>query len=257
MQVEIDVNQLLKDEVNQANLFMKRAREVLEPIYMSAATKLITNNIISDPSEICSRLCKIFGSEHERQLQRWLPEKYKRTYVKDEERDAPRNLREEYIKRLCDVHGEVHEALLTLYKIAREEPEDTEDYNTLIDIMTSQFRQLSELEKGIEDLNAISISLAHAKQVRDQRQKIGDYEKVMLKIQLLFINKDHVAKMIHFSSKWIKNGVEKDEEIQRALDVIRRCPFCMRDIADWYNQAKIAVDRGQAVDAPPILAKLT
>lgn len=257
MQELVDVNNLLKDEVSQANLFMKRAREVLEPIYMSAANKLIQNDLVADQSEVCSRLCKIFGAEHERQLQRWLPEKYKRTYVKDESKDTPRTPEEEYLKLMSDVLSSMNEAINTLYRKVREEPLNTPKHEGLTKIIADQFPTLSDLKLRIDELKNISIDLAHAKELQDERQKIGDYEKVMLKIQLLFINKDHVAKMIDFSSKWIKNGVEKDEELLKALEIIRKCPFCQVDIAEWYNKQVIRRNKGLELQVPPMYAHLS
>jgi len=249
----IDINQLLKEEVSQANMFIKRAREVLEPIYLSAARKLVSSGVVESEQDACARLTKIFGPDHERNIQRWLPEQYKRSYVKDESKEVPRNIQEESLKLMRDVLSDMLEAISTIYRKVREEPQGTEKYNGLIQILTEQFRSLSDMEKYVTELKNMSVELAYMKELQDERQKIGAYEKMMLKVQLLFFNKDHVAKTIQFSSKWIKNGVEKDEELQKALDTIRKCPQCCFDIADWFNKAKIRHDKGLPIPEPPII----
>ncbi len=249
----LDVNQLLSEEKHQADLFLKRAREVLEPIYIAAAEKLIANGIVNDPSECSAMLYKIFGKDHEHMIRDYLPSKYKRDYVKDEKHDRPRNLQEEVLKLMRDVLSDMLEAVTTLYRKVREEPQGTEKYNGLIEIITTQFAGIRELQKRIEEWKNLSVELAHLKELQDERQKIGPYEKIMLKIQLLFINKDHVAKMIKLSSKWIKNGVERDERILNALNKIRLCPQCMFDIADYYHKQVIKLNRGEELDIPPVL----
>lgn len=251
MQELFNENELLRDELNQIRAWDRNKREVLEPIYLSAAKKL--ERYYPDRSEICGKLAKLFGPEHERDLRRYLPEHYKRTYVIDETRDMPRNPQEEALKLMSDILTDMLAAVSTLYRKIRDEPKDSEKHKALCEIILHQFGGFAELEKIIESWKNLSVELAYLKELQDERQKIGDYEKIMLKIQLLFINKDHVAKMIGFSSKWIKNGVEKDIDIQRSLETIRKCPFCLKDIADWYNQQKIRSEKGLPLETPPIL----
>ena len=250
----ININQLLKEEVDKANFFVnKRAREILEPIYLLAAEKLIKNGLVSDESEVCAKLYKVFGTAHERHIREWLPEKYKRGYIQNEDRWQPRNLEEEAVKLMSDVLSDMFESVWILYKKIREEPQTSEKYKGLVKIVTEQFGGPTELQKRIQEWKDLSIELAHLKELQDERQKIGDYEKIMLKIQLLFINKDHVAKMIKLSSKWIKNGVERDAALEKALNKIRVCPKCLFDIADWYNVQRIRIDKGLPVQVPPVL----
>lgn len=254
MQDLLDINQLLQEEKRQADLFIKKAREVLEPIYLAAAAKLIKNNLVEDESEVSAKLAKIFGSNHERNIREWLPAKYKRGYVESENKWQPRCLEEEAMKLMSDVLTDMLEAVWTLYKKIREEPQDSEKYKNLIKIVTEQFGGFTELTKKVKEWKQMSVELAHLKELQDERQKVGEYEKIMLKIQLLFINKDHVAKMVGLSSKWIKNGIEKDENLLKALEAIRKCPFCLKDIAEWYNLAKLRHDRGLPIQEPPIIS---
>lgn len=254
MQELIDINQLLKEEVSAANFFInKRAREVLEPIYMSAAKKLIESGAVENERDVSAKLSKIFGPDHERNIRRWLPSQYKHDYVLDESRDAPRNLEEELLKSMKDLLSDMEEAINTLFRKIRDEPQNTEKYQGLVKIITEQFGNSAEIQNYVNELKNMSVELAYMKELQDERQKIGAYEKMMLKVQLLFFNKDHVAKTIQFSSKWIKNGVEKDEELQKALETIRKCPHCMIDIADWFNKAKIRHDKGLPIQEPPII----
>jgi len=250
----IDINQLLKEEVQAANFFInKSAREVLEPIYLSAAKKLIQSGAVEQESDVSAKLSKIFGPDHERNIRRWLPAQYKHDYVIDETKEHPRNIEEELLKLLGILHGEMTEAINTLFRKVHEEPKDTEKYQGLMQIIHEQFGNSAEIPKYMDKVQNMIVELAYIKELQDERQKIGAFEKMMLKVQLLFFNKDHVAKTIQFSSKWIKNGVEKDEELQKALDTIRKCPQCCFDIADWFNKAKIRHDKGLPIPEPPII----
>jgi hypothetical protein len=257
LQDTVSINELLAPEVAEANRVLDRGLDTLKEIYIRAAVKIVRNGLVSDPHDACAMLRRVFSLRHNRHITDCLPEQYKRTYVQEEDWLAPSNLYQEALKLIYDVMQGGADAALTLYKKLKatehsDAPEDKKKYDSIMIILEQQFGGTAEVRKFIARWMELMVEVTRLKENEDERQKIGYLEKFRLRIELLFFNKDHVAKKIDLSSKWIKNMKIDDEEIIRARDELRRCPFCLRDIADWFQKQRIRAEKGFPLEEPPI-----
>lgn len=254
--VELNSDVILYEEKEEVKKLDSNLKEQLKKIFIKAAQKLEQTDAFEDTREICAYLSKSVWPEHARHLRLVLPEKYKHCYTKFKKEEEQENdsqetkLVKEFLKRCGDLFYELSSAFdMMLSKL--NQIDDPQERTKLGQQFMSQFGSTSDsFQKELDKIKEMEAEVSYIKSIQDDRIRLGEYEKVMVKAQLLVYSKHDIAKKLGMCSKWIKQGVQDDPEIERGLDQIKKCMNCGFDIADWYRKQKKRFEKGLKIQEP-------
>jgi len=237
---QVNIREVLADEIRTLEQIFRTKREAMEPIIISAAKKL--EPYFDDYTKICTVLTKFFPKEADRDVRKYCPSQYKRQYVIEEINKAPIDLLDEALKLMEDVLGDAISIIGSIRDKYREADIDQrKELNTFI---IEQFGGLAELKKRIEYWKDASVTLARIKQIHDERQKLDNFTKFLLKVQSFYMSKNEIHRLAGISSKWVKQGIERNFELEHLAQLLFKTDAKYQVISDWFNEQKIRLDKG-------------
>ena len=236
---QVNIRDVLADEIRTLEAIFKTKREAMEPIILSAAKKLEAYYL--DQTQICVVLIKNFPKDAERDVRRFCPSKYKHQYVIEEQDKAPIDLLDEALKLMEDVLGDAITIIGSIRdKYRAADVEERKELNTFI---INIFGGVAELKKRVDYWKDASVTLANIKQMHDERQKLDNFTKFLLKIQSFYMSKNEMGKLAGISSKWVKHGIERNFELEHLAQLIFSTDAKYAKIATWFNEQKIRLER--------------
>ena len=241
---------LLKSKLNE---------ETLSGIYKRAAKELET--YYDDYSMICARLSRVFPKEQSRLIRKVLDKKYKRGYGEEIlESNLP-------ITEVEELFLELKETLEGLLKVTnrvvdkiRASPtiqnkihndielteEEKEEFALCLEYQKTIFKAfgtMAELKKYIESVRNISIEVKLIQDEFDNRLKLDEYKRVIVKLYDLVYRYRKIGKVWHKSAKWIKQIVE-DPELEKIIAQAENCPECGFEWAAMFNKQAKRIQKG-------------
>ena len=251
-------NELLHEEISD----MEKVTADKNAIILRAAGKLKeSGKYDKDPTAICSRLVKIWGkvisASHIRET---LPEDFKRPYTKPEDESVPETTVQEIFALMSECHSDLGKVASDILAKIKDNPDIEEQITeslTKINITElhnlvsklSQINTTGDLKKYIKLLKKFSIDIGLIKEYTDFREKLDAFLKIQLKLMFMTDSLSNVGKKIHYSSKWM-SATEKSTELDLLIAKLQRCPHCGHNLADWFNKARIAAQRGDEIPSP-------
>ena len=211
----------------------------MEPVIIAAAKKL--EAYYEDHTQICNILTKFFPKDADRDVRRFCPSQYKREYVLEEKDQAPIDLLDEALKLMEDVLGDAISIIGSIRdKYRAATIEEREALNTFI---VKKFGGIAELKKRVEYWKEASVTLARIKQIHDERQKLDSFTKFLLKVQSFYMSKNEIHRLAGISSKWVKQGIERNFELEDLAQRLFRTDAKYKVIAEWFNEQKIRTEK--------------
>jgi len=212
----------------------------MEPVVIAAAKKL--EPYYDDHTMICSIMTKFFPKDAERDVRLYCPSQYKRQYILDEKDQMPIDLLDEALKLMEDVLGDAISIIASIRSKYRDCPlDERKELNAFI---TKKFGGFAELKKRVEWWKDASVTMARIKQIHDERQKLDAFTKFLLKIQSFYMSKNEIHKLAGISSKWVKQGIERNFELEDLARRLFRTDKKLRYISNWFNDQKIRMEKG-------------
>jgi len=246
---QVNIRELLSEEIRTVEAIFRTKREAMEPVIIAAAKKL--EPYFEDQTKICGVLTKFFPKDADRDVRKYCPVKYKRLYVLEEEDQAPIDLLDEALKLMEDVLGDAISIIGSIRdKYRSASIEKRKELNTFI---VKKFGGLTELKKRVEYWKDASITLARIKQIHDERQKLDAFTKFLLKIQSFYMSKNEIHRLAGISSKWVKQGIERNFELEDLAQRIFQTDLRYKKIAEWFNEQKIRTEKN--MELLPLPAK--
>lgn len=244
---QINIRAILADEIRTVEAIFRTKREAMEPVIITAAKKL--EAYYDDHTKICTILTKYFPHDADRDVRKYCPAKYKRLYVLEEQDQSPIDLLDEALKLMEDVLGDAISIIGSIREKYRSATiEEREELNTFI---VKKFGGLAELKKRVEYWKEASVTLARIKQVHDERQKLDAFTKFLLKIQSFYMSKNEIHRLAGISSKWVKQGIERNFELEDLAQRLWKTDKKYRVISNWFNENKIRQDKNMPLRPLP------
>lgn len=233
----LNLGSILSEEITLYKHYERRTREELEKIFLSAAKKL--EKVIEDKGEISAVLSKQWPKDA-RRIREYLPNEYKRGYRAKKEDNFPQDEVDEFLQTVVSVFDDGSEVFKAIQR----------KYHESTGVLRVDFRkQLIKIFEG-EDSAPLSVQLdqwkkwgiemSHSKQETDERTKLNQFYKVMVRVQALYGTKSDVAKKARLSPKWYKNGIESDPTIQEnfnkmVLWLFPQSKATAEELSEWFN----------------------
>ena len=94
-----------------------------------------------------------------------------------------------------------------------------------------------DLPKFVEKWNEIHATLTLARNEIDDRNKYGDYEKIIAQFLIeVGETKADIARILGYCSKYASIGIERSDEVTEYRKYLRNCPKCKEDIAHFMDK---------------------
>lgn len=244
---QVNIRELLADEIRTIEAVFRTKREAMEPVIIAAAKKL--EAYFEDQTKICTILTKFFPKEADRDVRKYCPAQYKRQYVIEEQDKAPIDLLDEAFKLMEDVFQDVISIIGSIREKYRAA--DVEERKELNKFIVKAFGGSAELVRRVAAWKEASVTLANIKQMHDERQKLDSFTKFLLKIQTFYMSKNEIHRLANISSKWVKQGIERNFELEALAQKLWKTDAKFRDISTWFNENKIRNDRGMELTPLP------
>ena len=178
---------------------------------------------------ICARLSRIWKDEA-RLVRKALPEQYKRGYA-EIEKDQPITEIEELFTIVKDISERITKVTNRILEKVKISPviqkkilnnqlltvEEKQEYTLTIEkqkLIFKAFGTRADLIKYLESLKDLSLDLKLVEENFDDRLKLDDYKRVIVKLYDLIYRYRAIGKIFHKSAKWIKQVVE-DPELEK------------------------------------------
>jgi len=243
---DISVNELLREEISVIELWRKKKEDIILPLILSSAKKL--EPYVNDKRDICTILVKAFHEELERDIRRYCPPEYKRGYLQSSD-DVPIDEVDEWLQFMAET---LEDALITVNAIRAEYREADKDAQAeLNQWIVAAFGSFAELKKRVEEWKDASVEMAKIKQIHDKRTKIDAFTKFMLRIQEFELSKNRIAELMQISSKWVKQGIENNSELDALAIKLWGIDTRWHVIKDWFIENKIRVEKRMKLKEPP------
>jgi hypothetical protein len=244
------VKEILHEEISQINNFLKSKEELLKPLILAAGEKL--KAYVTNESEICSILVKAFPAEIERDIRRFCPARWKRQYTIEED-DTPESLEIEAFQLFRDAFADLADIMDSfLAEFRRSEPERQKQ---MISDLISEFGSFAEFEKFAENAKELSIQTAKIKIAHDRRIELDSLTKFLIRIQTFYMSKNHLEKLYNISSKWIKQDIENNTELEDLARKIFMTDLKFKKISEWFEESLIRQKRGVEIQPIPSIVK--
>ena len=248
----VNVAEILHEEISLIRSLIKTRADKLQEWIPKMCVKL--EDHFEDKSKICAAIEKALPKEIDRDIRKYCPMVYKRKYTREELAETPISLVDETLMHMSDVFSDGKTAIDAIRAKYRtiyfegtiEEKEEMEDF------FIEQFGGLAELQKRLQEWKELSVDFAKVKQIHDERQKIDAFTKFMLRIQAFYLTKNYVAELAGISSKWMKNGIEANTELEQLAQELWKTDKKFKDIADWFNEQKIRHEKGMEILPIPV-----
>jgi len=265
--VGIEDKEILHDYILEAKPLLQQReeqKETLSDIFRRAAAEL--ENFYDDKTIICARLSRIWKDEA-RLIRKALDDKYKRGYGPKLDGDIPLDEIEELfttvqeaLDGLSKVNNRILQKIRTNPKIQNKilagidlTDEEKQNYAATMEyrktILTA-FGTMAELKKYIESIRDMTIEVELIQDQLDNRLKLDDYKRVIVKLYDLIYRYRAIGKIWHKSAKWIKQVVE-DPELEKIIDQADKCLQCNFEWAAMFNKQAKRIEKG----LEPILPK--
>lgn len=231
--MELTVDQILVEEINEYNKIKKSSKETVSSLILKASEKL-ANSEICEPNQI-SRILKKKFTDHKSLVEKVLPDHYK-IVTKPKEEDIPKTITQEYFYLSKQMFSEKALLCSKIYNILKHDP-DFEDL-----VKEQNFGSIEDIKSELAEIETIKDQI-------DKREKLHDWQKVIVRKMSLEDTLHHVAERFDQSAKWIKH-INEDTELDNIISEIKKCPSCNWDIAKWFNIQSERVRKGLPVIQP-------
>ena len=236
---QVNVKSILSEEIRTIEAIFRTKREAMEPVIIASAKKL--EAYYDDYTEICGVLTKCFPKDADRDVRKFCPSQYKRLYTLEEQDQAPIDLLDEALKLMEDVLSDAISIIGSIRDKYRSATiEEREELNTFI---VKKFGGMAELKKRVEYWKEASVTLARIKQIHDERQKLDVFVKFLLRIQSFYMSKNEIHKLAGISSKWVKQGIERNFELEELAQKLWLTDLKYKTISDWFIENKIRQEK--------------
>lgn len=231
--MELTVDQILSEELYEYNKIKKASKETVSTLILRASKKL-KDSEICQPNEI-SRILKKKFVDHKSLVEKVLPDEYK-LVTKPKEDDIPKTIIQEYFYLSKQLYYEKANLCSKIYQILKH---DSEFENIVKD---QKFGSIDELHSELAEIEILKNQI-------DKREKLHDWQKIIVRKMSLEDTLHHVAEKFDQSAKWIKH-INEDEKLNKIVEEIKKCPACGWDIAKWFNINSERVRKGLPVIQP-------
>lgn len=227
------IDQLLHDELAEYQKLKRASKETISDLIRKASQKLYDSKMC-ETNQIARVLKKKF-IDHKSLVEKTLPDSYK-LVTRPKEADIPKSELQEVFFLSVKLFDEKSKLCKKIYSALKQDPEFE---NNLKD---QKFRSLDEVKSDMAELEVI-------KNLVDKREKLHEWQKVIVRKKSLEDTLHHVAEIFDQSAKWIKH-INEDQELDKIINEIQQCPKCHWQIADWFNVNAERVRKGLPVKQP-------
>ena len=134
--------------------------------------------------------------------------------------------------------------------------EEKEEFELTIErqkLVLKSFGNIAKLRKYLEKLKDLSLDVKLVEEDFDDRLKLDDYKRVIVKLYDLIYRYRAIGKIFHKSSKWIKQIVE-DPDLERIIEQADKCPQCSFEWAPFFRIQAKKIEKGLEPKLPPKFA---
>ena len=254
----IDDKEIIFQEIKEAAPLLaadEKNKETLSDIFRRAAKRL--EEYYDDKSVICARLSRIWKDES-RLIRKALPDKYKRGYSPENfDETMPISELEELFMELNDVFEGMHKIakrvldkiktqphiqrkLLNGEELTAEEQKEFEITKKLQKIVLKSFGTSSEFKRFLEQTKKASEEAALLQNDFDDRLKLDDYRRVVIRVYNLMYKFRKTGKIWHKCGKWIKQ-IDEDPQLSKIIKDAGKCINCGHDLDDYFNKQALRI----------------
>lgn len=246
-----EIKVILSDEIDEIDKFIRiTKRATIEPIVLRAVNKLkILDDYKENPEQICAVIQKLFHKDVAREVRRYCPSEYKRNSTPGDSLNIKMDEIQEVLTHMTDALQDAFsscKAVLDNYNNTEGEKR-TEIKNYIIAV----YGGMPKLLQRIEEWKELSTDMAELKIIHDERIKVGKFVKFMLKIQSFYLSKHKVAELSDISSKWIRQGVEINDDLVQLAKAIWGTDARFAVIAKWFDRQIIRQSKGLGMEPLP------
>ena len=122
-------------------------------------------------------------------------------------------------------------------------------YNESDELSNVMQKELGDIDKLIEEDLEIASVLSLARKNIDDRNKWGDYEKLIAQfLMAVGETKAELAKKLNYCSKYASIGIERNEELTRYWEFLGNCPKCKTDVHHFFDLQIQKYLKGEELD---------
>lgn len=246
-----EIKHIILDEINEIEKFIRvTKRKTIEPIVLRAVDKLKKlDEFQENPNKICAVIQKLFHKDVAREVRRYCPSEYKRSTSPGDSSSFKMDEIQEVLTHMTDAMQDAFascKAILDNYNQT-----EGEERETIKSFIIDVFGGMPKLLIRIEEWKELSTDMAELKIIHDERIKVGKFVKFMLKIQSFYLSKHKVAELADISSKWIRQGVEINEDLMNLAKAIWGTDARFAVIARWFDRQMIRQSKGLSMEPIP------
>jgi hypothetical protein len=233
--------QILHSEIVEYSSLQSREYGSFKELILRAAQKLADSGLFPK-SEISKKLKKIF-KDHERYVEKTLPDEYKDLSKKRENLFEAKEDYEKYLVTMSDAHYIYGDVAYEVFKKIKK------DNNIAKILFTDNEFWRTSSAKIIEATNNFLIHALDLKKKIDEREYLHTWQKIMLRMDMQIKSLNETAKSVDQTAKWMK-VIARDPKITETLVRLKKCPACHFNIAEWFNKAEIRRKMGLEIKMP-------
>ena len=233
------IKELLHEEIKKVASFKISKEQYFKPIILSAIEKL--KPYVDDQKDICSILKKTFDKEFDRDITRYCPEEFKRSY-ESTNADIPFDDLSELLSYMEDAGEDIaviaHEIKK---KYAQADGAEREEINELV---TKIFGSLAELKNKLTEWKELSVEVSLIRQRLDSRLKVDDFSKSLLRIMSFYETNRKLAKLFGIKRKWVAHILHNSQEMDIFLEKLLGSDPRLESRLKWFKENKRRQESG-------------
>lgn len=243
---------LIAEDIEAVDRFARlTTKQILKPLVEHAAEELAkTPRFQKDPAKICAFLTKYMHKNVEREVRRYCPPEYKQKYEPKNDLNIPVNALDEMMALM----EEASKDSFCLFHTARQKMRKLgpEDRDNLMQMVIEAYGGTDAFNQRVADWKEFVITISEYRQAVDDRIKIDKFTKFLLKIQSFYLSKNRVADLNNISSKWMKTGVENQDELITIAKLIFKADDRYSVIGRWFNRQIHRQEHGLDMEKMPL-----